>query len=83
MYRSDLFENLSVNSLKGDLSNATTFNRPRFSFVNTFKGSSTKSYMKKDLSFERKCANLESMKIYKAQYDCLLDFSLDFSVSLL
>ncbi len=32
-----LFENLSVNSLKGDLSNATTFNPPLFSLVNTFK----------------------------------------------
>jgi hypothetical protein len=33
----DLFENLSVNSLKGDLSNATTFNQHLFSLVNTFK----------------------------------------------
>jgi hypothetical protein len=33
----DLFENLSVNSLKGDLSNATTVNPPLFSLVNTFK----------------------------------------------
>jgi hypothetical protein len=33
----DLFENLSVNSLKGDLSNATTFKPPLFSLVNTFK----------------------------------------------
>jgi hypothetical protein len=33
----DLFENLSVNSLKGDLSNATTFNPPLFSLVKTFK----------------------------------------------
>ncbi len=32
----DLFENLSVNSLKGDLSNAITFNPPLFSLVNTF-----------------------------------------------
>jgi hypothetical protein len=32
-----LVENLSVNSLKGDLSNATTFNPPLFSLVNTFK----------------------------------------------
>ncbi len=32
----DLFENLSVNSLKGDLSNATTFKPPLFSLVNTF-----------------------------------------------
>jgi hypothetical protein len=32
----NLFENLSVNSLKGDLSNATTFNPPLFSLVNTF-----------------------------------------------
>ncbi len=32
----DLFENLRVNSLKGDLSNATTFNPPLFSLVNTF-----------------------------------------------
>jgi hypothetical protein len=32
-----LFENLSVNSLKGDLSNATTFKPPLFSLVNTFK----------------------------------------------
>jgi hypothetical protein len=33
----DLYENLSVNSFKGDLSNATTFNPPLFSLVNTFK----------------------------------------------
>ncbi len=33
----DLFENFSVNSLKGGLSNATTFNPPLFSLVNTFK----------------------------------------------
>jgi hypothetical protein len=33
----DLFENLSVNSLKGDLSNAITFKPPLFSVVNTFK----------------------------------------------
>jgi hypothetical protein len=32
-----LFENLSVNNLKGDLSNATTFKPPLFSLVNTFK----------------------------------------------
>ncbi len=32
----DLFENLSVYSLKGDLSNATTSNPPFFSLVNTF-----------------------------------------------
>jgi hypothetical protein len=32
----DLFENLSVNSLKGDLSNATTFKPPLISVVNTF-----------------------------------------------
>jgi hypothetical protein len=35
----DLFENLRVNSLKvsGDLWNATIFNPPLFSMVNTFK----------------------------------------------
>ncbi len=33
----DLFENFSVNSLKEGLSNATTFNPPLFSLVNTFK----------------------------------------------
>ncbi len=33
----DLFENLSEISLKGDLSNATTVNPPLFSLVNTFK----------------------------------------------
>jgi hypothetical protein len=33
----DLLENLSVNSLKRDLSNALTFNPPLFSLVNTFK----------------------------------------------
>ncbi len=35
----DFFENLSENiySLKGDLSNATTFNPPLFSLVETFK----------------------------------------------
>jgi hypothetical protein len=32
----DLFENLSVNSLKGDLSNATIFKPPLLSLVNTF-----------------------------------------------
>jgi hypothetical protein len=32
----DLFENLSVNSLKGDLSNATTFKLPLFSLDKTF-----------------------------------------------
>jgi hypothetical protein len=32
-----LLENLSVNSLKGDLSNATTVSPPLFSLVNTFK----------------------------------------------
>ncbi len=32
----DLFQNLSVNSLKGDLSNTTTFKPPLFSLVNTF-----------------------------------------------
>jgi hypothetical protein len=33
----DLFENLSMNSLKGDLLNGTTFKPPLFSLVNTFK----------------------------------------------
>ncbi len=33
----DLFKKLSVNSLKGDLSNATTLKPPLFSLVNTFK----------------------------------------------
>ncbi len=33
----DLVENLSENSLKGDLSNANTFNPPLVSLVNTFK----------------------------------------------
>jgi hypothetical protein len=32
-----LFENLSENSLKGDLSNDTTFKPPLFSLLNTFK----------------------------------------------
>ncbi len=32
----DLFKNVSVNSLKEDLSDATTFNPPLFSLVNTF-----------------------------------------------
>jgi hypothetical protein len=31
------FENLGKNSFKGDLSNATTFNPPLFSLVDTFK----------------------------------------------
>ncbi len=31
----NLFENLSVNSLKGDSSNATTFNPPLLSLINT------------------------------------------------
>jgi hypothetical protein len=34
---SNLFENLSGNSLKRDLSNNTTFNPPLFSLVSTFK----------------------------------------------
>ena len=33
----NLFENLSENNLKGDLSNDTTENPPLFSLVNTFK----------------------------------------------
>ncbi len=33
----DLDKNLSEISLKGDLSNANTFNPPLFSLVNTFK----------------------------------------------
>ncbi len=33
----DFFENLRENSLKGDLSNATTFYPPLFSLVDTFK----------------------------------------------
>jgi hypothetical protein len=33
----DLFENFSVNSSKGDLSNATAFNPPLFLLVNTLK----------------------------------------------
>ncbi len=33
----DFFENLSENTLKGDLSNAPTFNPPLFSLVDTFK----------------------------------------------
>ncbi len=33
----DLVENFCMNSLKGDLSNVTTFNPPLFSLVNTFK----------------------------------------------
>ncbi len=37
----DLFENLSVNSLKVDLSNDITFNPPLFSLVNTFKPTQT------------------------------------------
>jgi len=32
-----LFENFRDNSLKGGLSNATTFNPPHFSLVDTFK----------------------------------------------
>ncbi len=32
----DLFENLSVNSLKGDLSNDATFKPPLFSLISTF-----------------------------------------------
>jgi hypothetical protein len=34
----DLFENISENSLKEDLSNDIKFNPPLFSFANTFKG---------------------------------------------
>jgi hypothetical protein len=33
-----LVENFGVNSLKGDLSNATAFNPPLFPLDNTFKG---------------------------------------------
>ncbi len=40
----DLFENLSEISLKGDLSNATTFNPALFSLVNTFNDASFKSF---------------------------------------
>jgi hypothetical protein len=36
-----MVENHSVNSLKGDLSNAATFNPSFFSLVNTFKTSLT------------------------------------------
>ena len=39
----DLFQNLSVNSLKGDLSNATTFKLPLFSLDNTFKSMNTQN----------------------------------------
>ncbi len=42
----DLVENLSENSLKGDLSNATTFNRPLFSLVNTFKKTGWPNYQR-------------------------------------
>jgi hypothetical protein len=35
--RTDLFQNLSVNSLKRDLSDVTTFKPTLFSLVNTFK----------------------------------------------
>ncbi len=40
----DLFENLSENSLKVGLSNATTFNPPLFSLANTFKLTLKKPY---------------------------------------
>ncbi len=46
----DLFENLSVNSLKGDLSNATTFNPPLFSMVNTFKTAVWRTFLKLELA---------------------------------
>ncbi len=39
----DLFENLSVNSLKGGLSNDTTFKPPLFSLVSTFNTTSKKN----------------------------------------
>jgi hypothetical protein len=45
-----LFENLSVNSLKGDLSNATTFNPPLFSMVNTFKTAVWRTFLKLELA---------------------------------
>ncbi len=51
----DLFENLSEISLKGDLSNATTFNPPLFSLVNTFKaifGLWSEEGLKRDISNE-------------------------------
>ncbi len=41
----DFFENLSVNSLKGDLSNDTTFKPSLFSLVNTFKTIKHKTLM--------------------------------------
>jgi hypothetical protein len=34
----EFLENLSENTLKGDLSNVTSFNPPLFSLVDTFKG---------------------------------------------
>ncbi len=41
----DFFENLSENSLRGDLSNATPFNPPFFSLVDTFKVNKKLSYI--------------------------------------
>ncbi len=49
----DLVENLSVNSLKGDLSNNTTRNPPQFSLVNTFNPIDIKIS-----EFKRKCPSL-------------------------
>ncbi len=40
----DLAQNLSENKLKGDLSNAATFNQPLFSLVNTFKSLGNLNY---------------------------------------
>jgi hypothetical protein len=58
----DLLENLSVNSLKRDLSNALTFNPPLFSLVNTF------NYRESGLEG----ANLQKKKLIKSP--CPLPF---------
>jgi len=63
-----LFENLSENSLKGDLSNAATVNPPLFSFVNTFNAkfvthSSTVSYCFKTNCRETNRAMVEEIGV--------------------
>jgi hypothetical protein len=57
----NLFENLSENSLKGDLSNDTTFNPPLFSLFNTFASIEiiSKGYVLLEPSLQRAARNME------------------------
>ena len=55
----DFFENISENSIKRDLSNATTFNPPLFSLVDTFKCASPKIANPHIFVIELQIANLQ------------------------